>query len=93
MIAAIVGATGLVGKSLLELLLDSEIYQKVYVLGRAKPKLASHHWGEEKLHYIACQLDELHEIELPDTVDHAFCCLGTTIKQAGSQQAFIEVDK
>ena len=93
MIAAIIGATGLVGKSLLELLLDSELYQKVYVLGRSKPQLAAHHWGEEKLHYIACQLDELHEIELPETIDHAFCCLGTTIKQAGSQQAFIEVDK
>ncbi|MCW3173154.1 NAD-dependent epimerase/dehydratase family protein [Shewanella subflava] len=93
MIAAIIGATGLVGKSLLELLLDSDLYQKVYVLGRSKPQLAAHHWGEEKLRYIACQLDELHEITLPETVDHAFCCLGTTIKQAGSQQAFIEVDK
>ena len=93
MIAAIIGATGLVGKSLLELLLDNDLYQKVYVLGRAKPQLAAHHWGEEKLHYIAWQLDELHEIELPETIDHAFCCLGTTIKQAGSQQAFIEVDK
>jgi len=93
MIDAIIGATGLVGKSLLELVLDSDLYQKVYVLGRSKPQLAAHHWGEEKLHYIACQLDELHEITLPETIDHAFCCLGTTIKQAGSQQAFIEVDK
>ncbi|WP_434928358.1 nucleoside-diphosphate sugar epimerase [Shewanella sp. HL-SH8] len=93
MIAAIIGATGLVGKSLLELLLDSDKYQKVYVLGRSQPHITAHHFGEEKLHYIACELDELHELSLPEPIDHGFCCLGTTIKQAGSQQAFIEVDK
>ncbi|UJF22843.1 nucleoside-diphosphate sugar epimerase [Shewanella sp. OMA3-2] len=93
MIAAIIGATGLVGKSLLELLLDSDKYQKIYVLGRSQPRINEHHFGKEKLHYLACELDELHEMNLPEPIDHGFCCLGTTIKQAGSQQAFIEVDK
>lgn len=93
MIAAIAGATGLVGKVLLEMLLDSDRYHKVIVIGRSQPQLAAHHYGEEKLHFIQCQLDEIHEITLTDTIDHGFCCLGTTIQKAGSQQAFIDVDK
>ncbi|MCL1141228.1 NAD-dependent epimerase/dehydratase family protein [Shewanella gaetbuli] len=93
MIAAITGATGLVGTHLLEYLLDNDQYKKVYAIGRNPPQIAAHHYGIEKLQLITCQLDEIHELVLPETIDHGFCCLGTTIKQAGSQQAFIEVDQ
>ncbi len=93
MIAAIMGATGLVGNALLSLLIESEQYSKVIVLGRSAPALVDHQFGAEKVQFIACQIDEIHELTLTDTVDHAFCCLGTTIKQAGSEEAFIQVDK
>lgn len=93
MIAAIMGATGLVGNALLSQLIESEHYSKVIVIGRSTPALVEHQFGAEKVQFIACQLDELHELTLTDKIDHAFCCLGTTIKQAGSEEAFIQVDK
>ncbi|GGP63728.1 hypothetical protein GCM10009347_32080 [Shewanella algicola] len=93
MIAAIMGATGLVGNALLSQLIESEHYSKVIVIGRSTPALVEHQFGAEKVQFIACQLDELHELTLTDKIDHAFCCLGTTIKQAGSEEVFIQVDK
>ncbi|MGX9463605.1 nucleoside-diphosphate sugar epimerase [Shewanella sp. A14] len=93
MIAIIMGATGLVGNALLTRIIESEQYSKVLVVGRTMPKLVEHQFGAEKIQFISCQLNELHELVLADKVDHAFCCLGTTIKQAGSEEAFIQVDK
>ncbi|QDE30083.1 MULTISPECIES: nucleoside-diphosphate sugar epimerase [Shewanella] len=93
MIAIIMGATGLVGNALLTRIIESEQYSKVLVVGRSIPKLVEHQFGAEKVQFIPCQLNELHEVILADKVDHAFCCLGTTIKQAGSEEAFIQVDK
>jgi uncharacterized protein YbjT (DUF2867 family) len=93
MIAVIIGATGLVGNALLTRIIESEQYSKVLVIGRSGPNLVEHQFGAEKVQFIASQLDELHELTLADNVDHAFCCLGTTIKQAGSEEAFIQVDK
>lgn len=93
MIAAIIGATGLVGNALLTRIIESEQYSKVLVIGRSEPNLVEHQFGEQKVQFIGCQLDELHELTLDEKVDHAFCCLGTTIKQAGSEEAFIQVDK
>ncbi|MEO7081536.1 MAG: NAD-dependent dehydratase, partial [Flavobacteriales bacterium] len=37
--------------------------------------------------------DDLQEELQPVKVDAVLCCLGTTIKKAGSQAAFIAVDK
>ncbi|MGK0408185.1 MAG: hypothetical protein ACJASB_000330 [Shewanella psychromarinicola] len=93
MIAVIIGATGLVGNTLLARIIESEQYSKVLVIGRSEPNLVEHQFGAEKVQFIDSQLDELHELTLADKVDHAFCCLGTTIKQAGSEEAFIQVDK
>ena len=93
MIAAIMGATGLVGNALLSQLIESEQYSKVIVIGRSTPALVEHQFGAEKVQFIACQIDELRELTLPEKIDHAFCCLGTTIKEAGSEEAFIQVDK
>jgi uncharacterized protein YbjT (DUF2867 family) len=93
MIAVIIGATGLVGNTLLARIIESEQYSKVLVIGRSVPNLVEHQFGAEKVQFIDSQLDELHELTLADKVDHAFCCLGTTIKQAGSEEAFIQVDK
>ncbi|QQX79089.1 nucleoside-diphosphate sugar epimerase [Shewanella sp. KX20019] len=89
--AAIIGATGLIGQLLLQKLIDSAAYNKIFVFGRREaPYTAS--LGTEVI-YINCQLVQLPTIALDEKIDQAFCCLGTTIKQAGSQQAFIAVDK
>ena len=84
--ALVAGATGLVGKHLLSLLLDSPQYQKVYVLSR-RPLGIEH----PKLEEIIIDFDKLPEAELPE-VNDVFCCLGTTMKKAGSKEAFRKVD-
>jgi len=85
--ALLAGATGLVGSALLPLLLASKHYRGVHVLLRraapeieASPKLTVHHVDFARL-----------PAALPP-VDDVFIALGTTIKAAGSQAAFREVD-
>jgi uncharacterized protein YbjT (DUF2867 family) len=85
--ALLVGATGLVGGELLTLLLDYSKYQKVKVFTR-KP-LKVHH---PKLEQIIVDFDQLHQYKEHTNVDDVYCCLGTTIKKAGSQSAFRKVD-
>ena len=85
--AAIIGATGLVGQRLLQLLLDSDRYSEIHAIGRRKidlehPKLTQHVIG----------LNNLGALTISGGVDHGFCTLGTTIKQAGSPEAFRRVD-
>lgn len=85
--ALIFGATGLVGKHLLNYLLNDNYYTQVIALLRSPLKIQS-----SKLLQLVVDFDELplHLDEI--TGDDVFCCLGTTIKKAGSQEAFSKVD-
>ncbi len=88
--AVIAGASGLVGQSLLQLLLESPEIDAVVSLGRRKLGLASPKLGEQILDFAdaAALAGALAEAR----GDDVFCCLGTTIKKAGSQAAFRAVD-
>src|SRR5258706_16313017 len=86
-IALVAGATGLVGGRLLRQLLARDEYQEVRVLGRRPPALDA-----GKLRFIASDFSRLEDLDVELAVDDVFCCLGTTIKQAGSQAAFERVD-
>ncbi|WP_043430368.1 oxidoreductase [Cystobacter fuscus] len=84
--ALVAGASGLVGGWLLDALLADSRYREVHSLGRRAlprqhPKLVQHTVDFARLGGEA----------LP-TAQDAFCCLGTTIKKAGSQEAFRAVD-
>jgi uncharacterized protein YbjT (DUF2867 family) len=86
-IALVAGATGLVGGLLLGNLLDAPDYARVYALtrrpfGKEHPRLANRVVVFERM---AEQLKGL-------AAHDAFCCLGTTIAEAGSQEAFRQVD-
>lgn len=83
--ALLVGATGLVGSFLLQRLLASERYARVTVWVRRDPG-QSH----PKLQVEIVDFERLAERRLE--AEDVFCCLGTTIKQAGSQAAFRHVD-
>lgn len=85
--ALIVGATGLIGKQLLDLLLVSDHYTRVTAVVR-KPLGIQH----AKLKVLIVDFDNLdaHADELK--ADDVFCCLGTTMKQAKSKDAFRKVD-
>lgn len=85
--ALIIGSTGLIGSHLLDLLLESQEYDKVITFvkrdsGIQHPKLKQH----------------IIDFDKPETYkelvvgDDFFCTIGTTIKKAGSQDAFRKVD-
>ena len=83
------GATGLVGRECLRLLLPNETFDRIVVLSRRRlepdvrsPKLETHVFDFDQLAMHA----DLFE------VDSIICALGTTIKQAGSQEEFRRVD-
>ena len=81
----IAGATGLTGEHLLDRLLSEPTVARV--LAPSRRPLASHPHLENPVG----ELDQL-LAKLTGPVDTAFCCLGSTIKQAGSQEAFRAVD-
>ena len=85
--AQIVGATGLVGGFCLEALCNNPIYSEVTAHVR-KPLLKTH----RKLKVITSNFDNLESDISNIKVHDAYCCLGTTIKKAGSQEAFKQVD-
>ena len=84
--ALLAGATGLVGRELLSLLLDDGDVAEVVVLSRRS--IATPH---PKLLQGIVPFDKLESFALP-SVDDYYCCLGTTIERAGSERAFQEVD-
>jgi uncharacterized protein YbjT (DUF2867 family) len=85
--AAILGATGMVGTELLRLALADDRYRSIRTLQRRKS-----HVAHDKLDERLVELDRIAEDPRALAVDHVFCCLGTTIKVAGSKAAFRKVD-
>jgi len=86
--ACVVGASGLVGRELVAQLCNDPNVAAVHVMLRRpmnslgiSPKLNPH----------IIDFDKLDTVDWP-TCDAVFCCLGTTIKVAGSQPAFRRVD-
>ena len=84
--ALILGASGLVGSEVLSLSLESDLYNKIVIVVRS-PLTIKHNKLVEKI--IDFDMPRWEEI-FP--VDHVYCCLGTTIKKAGSKTNFIKVD-
>jgi len=85
--AVVAGATGLVGSAVVEALLADSAVGAVHVLVRAEqPDWRKHNGLTQHVVDYAAGLPQL------PAVDDAYCCLGTTIKVAGSQQAFRAVD-
>ncbi|MDR6608445.1 oxidoreductase [Pseudomonas synxantha] len=79
------GATGLTGEHLLDRLLNEPTISRV--LAPSRRPLAKHPHLENPVGDPAVFLPQLN-----GRVDIAYCCLGTTIKQAGSEEAFRAVD-
>jgi uncharacterized protein YbjT (DUF2867 family) len=78
------GATGLVGRSLLDGLLADTSVQAVHVLGRRKPRVVHAR--------LTCHVVDFAALAPLPAVDEVYRALGTTIKVAGSQAAFRAVD-
>ena len=83
--ALVLGATGLIGNLVAHRLVDSPLYSNVKVLVRK-----SLNWQHPRLQEV--QFDFDHPNGLVTQADDIFCCLGTTMKKAGSKAAFQQVD-
>ncbi|MBT0585889.1 NAD(P)H-binding protein [Alteromonas oceanisediminis] len=90
--ATVLGSTGLVGKSLTQQLLDDARYASVTVLVRRPLARSGFRDPLNKLTPLVIDFDNLQDYQGYFTVDHVYCCLGTTLKQAGSKAAFRRVD-
>lgn len=85
--ALLVGATGLVGGLVLEQLLADTYFEKVIVLTRKSLGKSN-----AKLKEVLVDFNKLDDYATEIKADAVFCCLGTTIKVAGSKEAFKKVD-
>jgi uncharacterized protein YbjT (DUF2867 family) len=87
-IALVVGGSGLVGGRLLPLLLNTGTYTRVYALSR-RPLPMDH----PRLANRVVRFDAPLEPQLKGLVcQDAYCCLGTTMREAGSAEAFRRID-
>lgn len=84
--AIVVGGTGLVGLNLVKILCESKEYVSVTVIARRK--LAFEH---PKLTVKIRSFNQIEEKDI-EFAHEIFCCLGTTIKKAGSREEFEKVD-
>ncbi len=84
--AAVAGATGLIGTYLCHRLGKSDAYDKVWGLVRREVTLPG---GVTPL---IVDWEQIESLPLEAPLDEAFCCLGTTMKKAGSKAAFRKVD-
>src|SRR5690242_12214555 len=82
--ALVAGATGLVGSHLLDQLILDDHWDRVICVGRRPVDRAG-----PGLEQLIVPFPEIGELPRADDV---FSCLGTTIKVAGSQEAFRAVD-
>ena len=88
-VAVIIGATGAVGREILEEVLEKDFYKKVYVLGRSSvTKLVDN----EKLEKIVIDFENLEfDINILNNAD-VFAALGTTIKIAKTKENQRKID-
>ncbi|MGE0088008.1 MAG: oxidoreductase [Bacteroidales bacterium] len=85
--ALVFGATGLVGNFLVNELAANEIYEKVKVFNRRKQQ-----YNHNKITEIQIDFDKIGEYIHEFKGHDAYCCLGTTLRKAGSKENFFKID-
>lgn len=84
--AIIIGATGLIGQNLLTLLESDNFYDEIEIWVRKPLKTSS-----SKVKVKIVDFDKITETASINA-NAVFCCVGTTIKKAKTQEAFRKVD-
>ncbi|GBL06041.1 NAD-dependent epimerase/dehydratase family protein [Glaciecola sp. KUL10] len=90
--ALVLGASGLVGKALVNQLCQDPRYTAITCLVRSPLQDSDFHDPMNKIQALVIDFDFLQDYQGYFSVDHVYCCLGTTIKKAGSEKAFRRVD-
>ena len=87
--ALVAGASGLVGGECVKRLLASDAWDRVVVLTRRDLDGLAR---RPKVRQVVADFARLDAVREELRADHVFCALGTTIRKAGSQAKFREVD-
>lgn len=90
--ALIIGATGLVGQQLTEQLLLDDNYQAVHVFVRNLIALPDNADPQNKLTQHIVDFNNMSSWQSKLVGDELFCCIGTTLKQAGSKLLQTKID-
>ena len=85
--ALVFGATGLTGSYLINELTQNNDYSVIKVFNRT-----SQEYSNDKIEEHLVDFNKMDEFAHEFTGDEVFCCLGTTIKKAGSKAKFFEID-
>lgn len=85
--ALVVGASGLIGSECLQMLVANERYARITVITRSALE-----FQHPKLNSVIIKFEELYNHSALFNVDDVYCCLGTTMKKAGSKTRFMKVD-
>lgn len=85
--ALVFGATGLTGRFLIEHLIGDSRYDSIILFVRNEIKT-----NHGKIKQIVYNPDKVEDFSSEIVGDHLFCCIGTTIKKAGSREAFYKID-
>lgn len=88
--ALVLGSTGLVGTHLVATLAQDPAYDRVVCLVR-RPSIEGAFKANERVHERIVDFEKVTEADL-EQADDLFCTIGTTMKKAGSREAFRWVD-
>ena len=83
----IAGSTGLIGSSLASMMAGSPAVEKVKLVTRRPTGIKG-----QNIEEIEVDFEQLDKASAVFSAVAAYCCLGTTMKQAGSKEAFYKVD-
>lgn len=86
--AMIIGATGMTGQQLLRKLDASTVYERIYLIHYRTTNLSY----SDKVHEIILDFNQFESLRIEDHINTIFCCIGTTIKTAGTVEKFRKVD-
>ena len=85
--AVVIGASGLIGKSLVKKLLDDNSYKSVKVFVRRSTNISN-----SKLEEHIVDFDKITDWKNKITGDELYSAMGTTIKKAGSKETQYKID-
>jgi uncharacterized protein YbjT (DUF2867 family) len=85
--AIVVGATGLIGSYVVNLLKDKDEFGRIIILGRRDIEIQ-----HPKIEVFITDFQDLDKFNFWADADCLFCCIGTTIAVAGTKENFRKVD-
>lgn len=85
--ALVFGASGLTGKFVIEHLINDPDYELIKIFVRKELKIQ-----HGKIRQVIINPDNIELISNEVVGDHLYCCIGSTIKKAGSKEVFYKTD-